>query len=108
VDRTSVTAPPRQVVDPPGPARLVPIVLGVQALLLALAAAGIFAGIGVGSTVLRIGVGGLLLVLAASAAGISFGYSDGQPAARPAAVIFEGFALLLAVLWFAPAVALSG
>jgi hypothetical protein len=108
VDSTSVTAPPRHVVDPPGPARLVPIVLGVQALVLALVAVGIFAGIGVGSTVLRIGVGGLFLVLAASAAGISFGYSDGQPAARPAAAIFEGFALLLAVLWFAPSVALSG
>jgi hypothetical protein len=108
VASTSVTAPPRPVVDPPGPARLVPIALGVQAFVLALTAVGIFAGIGVGSTVLRIGVGGLFLVLAASAAGISFGYSDGQPAARPAAAIFEGFAVLLAVLWFAPGVALSG
>lgn len=105
MDRAAATAP--EITDPPRPARVVPAVLGLQALVLAVVAAGAFAGVGVGSTVLRIGVGGLFLVLAASAAGISLGYSEGQPAARPAAAIFEGFALALAVVWFAPGLALA-
>ena len=82
--------------------RVVPAILGIQALALAIVAVAVFAGAGVGSTALRIGVGALFLVLAGSAAGIALSYAEGQPAARSAALVFEGFALALAVLWLAP------
>ena len=88
--------------------RVVPVILGVQAAVLALIAVAVFAGIGVGSTVLRVGVGVLFLALAGTAGGIALSYSEGQPAARTAALVFEGFALALALLWFAPVPALIG
>jgi hypothetical protein len=88
--------------------RLVPIVLGVQAAALGVTAIAVFGGIGIGSTALRLGVGILFVILAASAAGIAISYSEGQPAARTATLVFEGFALALALLWFAPIPAMVG
>ena len=81
---------------------LVPTVLGVQAAALTAVAAGAFGGIGVGSTALRVGVGVLFVVLAAGSAGIAVSYSEGQPSARTAAFVFEGFVLALTLLWLAP------
>jgi hypothetical protein len=107
-ERTTTTtepiAPEPAATHAPPAARswLVPTVLGVQAAALALVAIGAFGGVAVGSTALRVGVGILFLVLAAGAAGIAISYSEGQPAARTAAMVFEGFAIALALLWFAP------
>jgi hypothetical protein len=89
-------------------ARVVPAILGIQALALGIVAVAVFAGAGVGSTALRVGVGALFLVLAGSAAGIALTYAEGQPSARSAALVFEGFALALALLWLAPLPALVG
>jgi len=94
--------------EPAREARVVPAILGIQALALGIVAIAVFSGAGVGSTALRIGVGALFVVLAGSAAGIALSYAEGQPAARSAALVFEGFALALAVLWLAPIPALVG
>jgi hypothetical protein len=101
---TTTTQPPSPITHAPLAARswLVPTVLGVQAATLAGIAVGAFGGIAVGSTALRVGVGILFLVLAAGAAGIAISYSEGQPAAGTAALVFEGFAVGLGLLWFAP------
>ncbi|MCJ7437503.1 MAG: hypothetical protein MUP97_07060 [Acidimicrobiia bacterium] len=86
---------------------IVTLILGAQALGLAAAGVVAFAGIGVGSTALRIGVGLLFLVLGGIAGGIALGVSEGSPAARAGAVVFEGFAVALVLLWFAPTVAMA-
>jgi hypothetical protein len=84
------------------------LILGAQALGLTAAAIVAFAGIGVGSTALRIGVGLLFLALGGIAGGIALGVSEGSPAARSGALMFEGFAVALVLLWFAPTIAIVG
>ncbi len=81
-------------------------IMGAQSLALAAVGVVALAGVGVGSTTLRIGVGLLFLVLAGAAAGIALGVSDGNPSAGTAALIFEIFAVALAVLWVAPIAAI--
>ena len=80
------------------------VIVGIQAVAFTVAAVGVFAGVGVGSTVLRIGVGALFLVLGLGAAGIALGLNEGQPSSRTSALVFEGFALALALLWLTPTV----
>ncbi len=82
------------------------LILGTQSLALAILGFVALAGVGVGSTALRIGVGLLFLALALMSGGIALGVADGHPSAGTAAVVFEVFALALAVLWMAPIVAI--
>ncbi len=82
------------------------LILGAQSLALAIIGFVALAGVGFGSTPLRVGVGLLFLVLALMAGGIALGVADGHPSAGTAAVVFEVFAVALAVLWMAPLVAI--
>jgi hypothetical protein len=80
------------------------VIVAIQAAACWAAAVGIFAGVGIGTAALRIGVGALFMVLGLVAAGIALGLNEGQPSARTAALVFESFAITLAVLWVAPVV----
>jgi hypothetical protein len=82
------------------------LILGAQSLALAIVGFVAFAGVGVGSTALRVGVGLLFLALALMAGGIALGVADDHPSAGTAALVFEIFAVALAVLWMAPLVAI--
>ena len=79
-----------------------PTILGLQAAGLGAAGIAALAGVGVGSTAMRIGVGLLFLALGAIAAGIAVSLSEGQPQAGGAAIVFDGFAVVLALLWLEP------
>jgi hypothetical protein len=87
-------------------ATITALIMGAQSFALAIVGFVAIAGVGVGSTVLRIGIGLLFLVLALMAGGIAMGVSDGHPSAGTAAVVFEVFAVALALLWIAPMVAI--
>jgi hypothetical protein len=82
------------------------LIMGAQSLALAIIGFVTLAGVGVGSTALRVGVGLLFLVLALMAGGIALGVAEGHPSAGTAAVVFEIFAVALALLWMAPLVAI--
>jgi hypothetical protein len=79
-----------------------PTILGFQAAGLGAAGIAALAGVGVGSTAMRIGVGLLFLALGAVAAGIAVSLSEGQPQAGGAAVVFDTFTVVLALLWLEP------
>ena len=88
--------------------RLIPLVLEVQALAFAAVGVSAFAGLGVGSTALRIGVGLLFLALGADRGRDRLGgAAEGSPASISAVVGFEGFLVGLVLLWFVPLFAIG-